>query len=417
MTVIVAGGGIAGMAMALTCHQLDIPVVVHESVARLEPLGVGINLQPNAVRELYDLGLQEALEEIGVQAKEWALVGRNGNDVWAEPRGRDAGYRWPQYSIHRGKLQMLLYDEVINRLGPSSVITGSRFLRYDSNKDLVTAYFLNEVGEIKEVQGSVLIGADGLHSAVRSQMHPNEESPIWGGAVMWRGTSQAKPIRTGASFVLVGKLEQRFVCYPISKPDPDTGLATINWIAELTYDTEEDWGNSDWNTKVHIDKFLNSFEDWSFDWLDIPSLIKGASAVFEYPMVDRNPLENWVDDRCVVIGDAAHPMYPVGSNGASQAIIDARLLGAAFLQHGVQPTSLLAYQNTTIESINQLVLRNRGAGPIGILGLVEERCGGIFENIEDIIPREEIEDYMSKYKAAAGFAIDALNAAPPTIAI
>ena len=137
MTVIVAGGGIAGMAMALTCHQLDIPVVVHESVARLEPLGVGINLQPNAVRELYDLGLQEALEEIGVQAKEWALVGRNGNDVWAEPRGRDAGYRWPQYSIHRGKLQMLLYDEVINRLGPSSVITGSRFLRYDSNKDLV----------------------------------------------------------------------------------------------------------------------------------------------------------------------------------------------------------------------------------------------------------------------------------------
>ena len=234
---------------------------------------------------------------------------------------------------------------------------------------------------------------------------------------MWRGTSQAKPIRTGASFVLVGKLEQRFVCYPISKPDPDTGLATINWIAELTYDTEEDWGNSDWNTKVHIDKFLNSFEDWSFDWLDIPSLIKGASAVFEYPMVDRNPLENWVDDRCVVIGDAAHPMYPVGSNGASQAIIDARLLGAAFLQHGVQPTSLLAYQNTTIESINQLVLRNRGAGPIGILGLVEERCGGIFENIEDIIPREEIEDYMSKYKAAAGFAIEALNAAPPTIAI
>ena len=189
MTVIVAGGGIAGMAMALTCHQLDIPVVVHESVAQLEPLGVGINLQPNAVRELYDLGLQEALEDIGVQAKEWALVGRNGNDVWAEPRGRDAGYRWPQYSIHRGKLQMLLYDEVINRLGPGSVITGSRFLRYDSNKDFVTAYFLNEGGEIKEVQGSVLIGADGLHSAVRSQMHPNEGGPIWGGAVMWRGTS------------------------------------------------------------------------------------------------------------------------------------------------------------------------------------------------------------------------------------
>ncbi|MDP6283475.1 MAG: flavin-dependent oxidoreductase [Acidimicrobiales bacterium] len=415
MTVIVAGGGIAGMAMALTCHQLEIPVVVHESVKQLEPLGVGINLQPNAVRELFDLDLQEPLAQIGVQAKEWALVGRNGNDVWAEPRGLDAGYLWPQYSIHRGRLQMLLYEEVIRRLGPQSVITGSRLVSYDSQADSIKSYFRDDSGHKVEIEGQVLIGADGLHSAVRSQMHPGEGPPVWGGPVMWRGTTEAAPIRTGASFVLVGKLEQRFVCYPISNPDPATGLATINWIAELTYDKSQEWGDGDWNTKVSIDKFLHEFEDWSFDWLDVPELITGASAVYEYPMVDRDPLDHWVDGRCVLIGDAAHVMYPVGSNGASQAIVDTRVLGAAFLQHGVGTEALRLYEETMLEDMNQLILRNRGAGPIGILGIVEERCGGIFEDIEDVIPRHEIEDYMAKYKAAAGFAVDSLNNAPSTI--
>ncbi len=417
MTVIVAGGGIAGMSMALTCHQLGIPVVVHESVKQLEPLGVGINLQPNAVRELFELDLQEPLAQIGVQTKEWALVGRNGNDVWAEPRGLDAGYLWPQYSIHRGRLQMLLYEEVIRRLGTQSVLTGSRLVNYESQADLIKCHFRNDSGEEAEVEGTVLIGADGLHSAVRSQMHPGEGPPVWGGPVMWRGTTEAPPIRTGASFVLVGKLEQRFVCYPISNPDPATGLATINWIAELTYDNSQEWGDGDWNTKVSIDKFLNDFQDWSFDWLDVPDLIKGASDVYEYPMVDRDPLDHWVDGRCVLIGDAAHVMYPVGSNGASQAIVDTRVLGAAFLEHGVGPEALNAYESRMLEDINQLILRNRGAGPIGILGIVEERCGGIFQDIEDVIPRHEIEEYMAKYKTAAGFAIDSLNNAAPLISL
>ena len=192
-------------------------------------------------------------------------------------------------------------------------------------------------------------------------------------------------------------------------------MATINWIAELTYDKSQEWGDGDWNTKVSIDKFLHEFEDWSFDWLDVPELIKGASAVYEYPMVDRDPLDHWVDGRCVLIGDAAHVMYPVGSNGASQAIVDTRVLGAAFLQHGVSTEALRLYEQTMLEDMNQLILRNRGAGPIGILGIVEERCGGIFEDIEDVIPRHEIEDYMAKYKAAAGFAVEALNNAPSTI--
>jgi 2-polyprenyl-6-methoxyphenol hydroxylase-like FAD-dependent oxidoreductase len=415
MTVIVAGGGIAGMTMALTCHELGLPAIVHESVSQLQPSGVGINLQPNAVRELYDLGLETQLDQIGVPAKEWALVGRNGNDVWAEPRGLDAGYLWPQYSVHRGRLQMLLYEEVLRRLGPNAVTTGSRLLSYESHDDNIRVSFQSGSGKVTSIEGSVLVGADGLHSAARHQMRPNEGPPVWGGPVMWRGTSEAVPIRTGASFVLVGKLDQRFVCYPITHPDPSTGLATINWIAELTYDTSQDWGDSDWNREVPIDKFLGEFEDWAFDWLDIPALIRGASTVYEYPMVDRDPIENWVDGRCVLIGDAAHVMYPVGSNGASQAIVDARVLGAAMQQLGVSVAALKSFESAMLQDVNELVLRNRGAGPIGILGLVEERCGGVFDDIEDVIPREEIEDYMARYKAAAGFAIETLNNSPRTI--
>jgi 2-polyprenyl-6-methoxyphenol hydroxylase-like FAD-dependent oxidoreductase len=415
MTVIVAGGGIAGMTMALTCHELGLPVIVHESVSQLEPLGVGINLQPNAVRELYDLGLETQLNAIGVPAKEWALVGRNGNDVWAEPRGLDAGYLWPQFSVHRGRLQILLYEEVLSRLGAGAVITGSRLMSYESQDDKVQASFRSASGQVTTIEGSVLIGADGLHSAARRQMCPTEGPPVWGGPVMWRGTSEAVPIRTGGSFVLVGKLDQRFVCYPISRPDPATGLATINWIAELTYDTSQDWGDSDWNREVSIDKFLGEFEDWAFDWLDIPELIRSASNVYEYPMVDRDPIESWVDGRCVLIGDAAHVMYPVGSNGASQAIVDARVLGAEMQRLGVGIAALKSFEDAMLRDLNELVLRNRGAGPIGILGLVEERCGGVFDDIEDVIPRAEIEDYMARYKAAAGFAIETLNNSPRTI--
>ena len=415
MTVIVAGGGIAGMTMALTCHQLELPVIVHESVKTIEPLGVGINLQPNAVRELFELGLERDLAEIGIQAKEWALVGKNGNDVWSEPRGLDAGYRWPQYSVHRGHLQMMLYRQVLKRLGPKAVISDSRLKSYNNDNDHVLAHFVDSDGKEQKVEGSILVGADGLHSSVRAQTHPNDGPPKWGGAVMWRGTTQAKPIRTGASFVLLGKLEQRFVCYPISQPDPITGKAIINWIAELTYDTSKEWGHSDWNTQVPVEKFINHFSDWSYEWLDVPQLIREASAVYEYPMVDRDPLTTWVDGRCVLVGDAAHVMYPVGSNGASQAIVDTRVLGSAFVKHGLDQTALLHYESLNLKEMNELVLRNRGAGPIGILGIVEERCGGVFDKIEDVIPRSEIEQYMSNYKAAAGFAIETLNNAPPTI--
>lgn len=413
--VLVAGGSVAGLALALTCHQIGIPVTVYESVRELRPLGVGINLQPNAVRELYDLGLADELPNIGIEATEWALVGRNGNDIWSEPRGLLAGYNWPQFSVHRGQLQMLLYRTVIERLGPDAVQTGCRVLGYENTGDGVRLSIERRGTRTEQIAGRVLVAGDGLHSAVRRQMHPGEGEPQWGGAVLWRGTALGRPIRSGACFTLVGSMVQRFVHYPISPVDPATGLQVQNWIAELTKDPTGGWSDSSWNREVDVDTFLPEFEDWNFDWLDIPSMVRSAETVWEFPMVDRDPVDRWVDGRVALAGDAAHVMYPVGSNGASQAIVDARVLGAKFLEHGVGAEALLAYEGDLLQDMSALVLRNRGAGPVSILGVVDERCGGVFDNIDDVIPRSEVEHFMASYKAAAGFAIETLNNAPPII--
>ena len=414
--VLIAGGGIGGMALALTLQQIGVPCIVFEAVPELKPLGVGINLQPNAVRELYDLGLgAELLDTIGIQAREWALVGRNGNDVYAEPRGLRAGYRWPQYSVHRGQLQMLLYRTVQERLGPGAVRLGHRITGYRQTADGVSALVQTRDGATHEVSGRLLVAADGLHSAVRAQMHPQQPPIHWGGAIMWRGTTPGVPIRTGASFVGLGSARHRVVLYPISQPDATTGLSTINWIAEITVDNSGGWTQGDWNRRVALDEFAHHFDGWNYGWLDVPAMLRGANETFEYPMIDRDPVPTWVDGRVALLGDAAHVMYPTGSNGASQAIVDARVLGASLLAHGVSAAALRAYDQKLCADISALVLRNRGAGPFGLLNLLDERCGGVFDDIDSVIPAAEREAFMARYKAAAGLAIETLNAAPPTI--
>jgi 2-polyprenyl-6-methoxyphenol hydroxylase-like FAD-dependent oxidoreductase len=414
--VLVAGGGIGGLSVALTLEQIGVPCLVLEAVPELKPLGVGINLQPNAVRELYELDIgPEQLGEIGLPAEEWALVGLNGNEVYSETRGLSAGYLWPQYAVHRGQLQMLLYETAVERLGPDAVQTGMQVMGYRNLDDGIAARVQTAEGEEIEIVGSLLIAADGLHSAIRAQMHPSQPEIQWGGAIMWRGTTPGVPIRTGASFVGLGTHRQRVVFYPISKPDPQTGLATINWIAEITVDNSGGWTNGDWNRKVEVDAFIHQFEDWNYDWLDVPSMLRGADAIYEYPMIDRDPVPSWVDGRAVLLGDAAHVMYPTGSNGASQAIVDARVLGAAMVEHGVSAAALDAYDGKLCKEVSALILRNRGAGPFGLLNLLDERCGGVFDNIDDVIPPAERAEFMTRYKTAAGFAKDNLNAAPPTI--
>ncbi len=415
--VLIAGGGIGGMALALTLHQVGVPCVVFESVPQLRPLGVGINLQPNAVRELFDLGIgADLLDRIGLPAREWALVGRNGQEVYSEPRGLAAGYRWPQYAVHRGQLQMLLADAVRERLGPQALQLGQRVTGYRQTADGVTALLEDRDGHRHEASGRLLLAADGLHSAVRAQMHPQQPPIQWGGAILWRGTTPGVPVRTGASFVGLGSARHRVVLYPISPVDAATGLATINWIAEITVDNRDGWTQGDWNRRVQPSDFAHHFDGWNYGWLDVPAMLRGAAEVFEYPMIDRDPVPTWVDGRVALVGDAAHVMYPTGSNGASQAIIDARVLGAAMVAHGVGPAALQAYDQRLCADVSALVLRNRGAGPFGLLNLVDERCGGVFDHIDDVIPADERAAFMARYKAAAGFAIETLNAAPPTIA-
>lgn len=415
--VLIAGGGIGGLSLALTLHQIGVPCLVYESVQEIKPLGVGINLQPNAVRELYEMGFgPDALNRIGVQTREWALVSLNGNEVYSEPRGVTAGYNWPQYSVHRGGLQMMLYRAAQERLGADSIRTGMKVVGYRNDAEgKVTALLESRTGNRSEVTGSILIGADGLHSAIRRQMHPGQPPISWGGAIMWRGVTKGKPIRTGASFVGLGTHRHRVVFYPISAPDPATGLADINWIAELTVDSSRGWAEGDWNRRVRHEDFLHHFEAWSYDWIDIPALLRGAPEVFEYPMIDRDPVPTWVDGNVALMGDAAHVMYPTGSNGASQAIVDARVLGAAFLENGVNSAALQAYDAQLCPQISKLVLLNRGAGPFGLLNLLDDRCGGVFDNIEDVLPRAERDEFMQRYRMAAGLAAERLNAASPLI--
>ncbi|PHP67880.1 flavin-dependent oxidoreductase [Zhengella mangrovi] len=416
--VLIAGGGIGGLAVALTLNQIGVDCTVFEQVLELKPLGVGINIQPNAVRELYDLGFTaDDLDKVGVPAREWALVGLNGNDIYSETRGLLAGYNWPQYAVHRGKFHMMLADAFMARAGTDALRLGARITGYQNNPGgTVTAIVEHADGSVTRETGTLLIGADGIHSAIRAQMHPDQPPIHWGGAIMWRGTTQGKPIRTGSSFVGLGTHRHRMVIYPISHPDPETGLATINWIAEMTLDNSEGWQSSGWFRPVAVDEFVQNFEGFRYDWLDVPDMLRNADVAYENPMIDRDPVSTWVDGRVALIGDAAHAMYPTGSNGASQAVIDARVLGAAMIDHGVTPEALNAYDGRLCGPVSDLILRNRGAGPFGLLNMVDERCGGEFANIDDVIPAAERTEFMAKYKAAAGFAIEKLNSSGPTIA-
>ena len=414
--VIIAGGGIGGLTLALTLHQIGVPFLVLETSHTMRPLGVGINIQPNAVRELFELGLtSEVLGTIGVPAKEWALVGLNGREVYSEKRGLDAGYNWPQFAAHRGELLMLLYRTLIERAGAESVMLDARvdkYLKRPSGE--VDVSVRGSDGSRFQISGRLLIGADGIHSAVRAQMHPDQPPIHWGGAIMWRGTVRAKPLRTESSFIGLGTHQHRMVIYPISKPAAD-GTVLTNWIAELTVDRNEGWLGNNWFKEVPIESFAHHFESFRYDWLDVPTMLNKSECGYMNPMIDRDPVATWIDGPVALMGDAAHAMYPTGSNGASQAIVDARVIGAAILTQGLTPDALKSYDDQLCKKVSELVLRNRSAGPFGLLDILNDRCGGVFENIEAVISLEERNEFMSKYKTAAGFAIEALNEAPQTI--
>ncbi|BFV55467.1 flavin-dependent oxidoreductase [Kitasatospora sp. CMC57] len=383
MRITIAGAGIGGLATALSLHAAGFEdVVVHEAAPEIRPLGVGINLLPHAVRELTELDLADRLAAIAVPTAELAYFNRYGQAVWAEPRGLAAGYRWPQYSVHRGRLQLLLLDAVRERLGGHAVRTGSRItsLRHDSD---------------------LLVGADGIHSAVRSALYPDEGAPPWNGLVLWRGTTYGTPFLTGRSMIMAGDGTQKFVAYPIG----DGHL--VNWIAEQPLHGEPpERGN--WNRPADPAAIAGHFADWTFDWLDVPALITAAEAAYEYPMVDRDPLPSWRRDDVVLLGDAAHAMYPVGSNGASQAIIDARVLAHSLATTG----GTAAYEELRRPATTALQLANRQQGPEVVMRLAHERAPDGFEDIEHVVPLAERTEIAAAYKRTAGFDPVLLNERP-----
>jgi len=410
--VIVLGAGIGGLTLALSLHQAGIACRVYEAVPELKPLGVGINLLPHATRELGELGLLPALDAIGVRTQESVFFNSHGQLVFREAAGTAAGYDWPQYSIHRGDLHAVLLAATLERLGSDSVVCGHRCAGVDQDETGVTARFTAPDGTaLPRVRASVAVGCDGIHSVLRKQLYPNEGAPRYSGVNMWRGTAKHKPFLSGASMVRAGWLDQgKMVIYPIRNDVDAEGNQLVNWVAEIHAPQP---ALQDWSRAGRLEDFLPAFEDWHFDWLDVPALIRSSDAILEYPMVDQDPLPKWTHGRLTLLGDAAHPMVPRGSNGAGQAIIDARFLAGALRKLGVSNEALEAYDGVRVKATTDVVLTNRSNPPDTILREVFERSGGKrFERLEEIVTREELQAISDNYKRVAGYDPAALKARP-----
>ena len=399
----VIGAGIGGLTTALSLQQVGLSVDVYDSVNALRPLGVGINLLPHAVRELDALGLLSELRSQSVAPTSLIYCTRRGQEIWRESRGLAAGYPWPQISIHRGILQQILHEAVIDRLGSGALHFGSRLLRIDQTGERPVAVF-----EDREVATDLVVVADGIHSAGRSQHYQDEGPPLWNGALLWRGLAEVGKVLDGRTMIWAGHPEQKFVGYPVA--DLAGGRQAFNFVAELRRPDSDLAKTEDWNRAGSLDDFLPHFEAWNFDWLDVPAIIRAAPETFLFPMVDRDPIPRWTFGRTTLLGDAAHPMYPIGSNGASQAILDARVLAGCLRRHmGDADEALARYEQVRQPATSAIVRANRQLGPELPMMLVEQRAPDGFDDIAQVISAQEILDVTEDYRKTAGFALAALQ--------
>ena len=414
MRVLIAGGGIGGLTAALSLHAAGIDAVIYESAPAMRELGVGINLLPHAVRALSSLGLQSALASTAIETRELAYYTKYGRSIWHEPRGVGAGYRWPQYSIHRGRLLTILARAVAARLGASAIRTGHRLAHFGQDDAGVTAHFVDPAtgDPVGGDRGDVLIGADGIHSTVRRVLYPDEGPPRFTGITMWRGVTEQEPFLDGRTMVIAGNWHIRAVVYPISRETTARGRSPINWVAEIRDESRTDWRWEDWDRVGRKADFVPAFRDWRFDWLDVPRLFGDAERVFEFPMADRDPLAQWSFGRVTLLGDAAHPMYPSGSNGAAQAILDAGALTRALQARPSVRDALRAYEAERLTPTSEVVLQNREFAAERVLRLVDERCPPDCENIRDYVPLDEMEELSRRYQRIAGFDPEAVNEQP-----
>jgi 2-polyprenyl-6-methoxyphenol hydroxylase-like FAD-dependent oxidoreductase len=407
--VAIIGAGIGGLTLALGLHAAGISCRVYESAAEIKPLGVGINILPHAVRELEHLGLLDELAQIGITTKQSAFYSAHGQFVYSEPAGRYAGYRWPQFSIHRGDLQAVLLKAVRERIGADAVLADYRCTGFEQDEQGVTLRFSDAAGKAHEpVQAALAVGCDGIHSAIRKQLYPNDGAPRYSGVNMWRGTTVMKPFLDGATMVRAGWLSVgKMVIYPIRDNVDGQGNQLINWVAEIE---AEQPARRDWNRQGRLEDFFPAYADWHFDWLDVASMIKNTENILEYPMVDQDPLPRWSFGRVTLLGDAAHPMIPRGSNGAGQAILDVPCLVEQLGKLGLSADALTAYDRIRVKATGDVVLMNRTAPPDAILKTVHELTGGKpFRAIEDVISNDKLAAISNAYKNVAGLNKDALN--------
>jgi 5-methylphenazine-1-carboxylate 1-monooxygenase len=407
--VIIVGAGIGGLTLGLALHAAGIPCRIFESAAEIKAIGVGINLLPHATKELAALGLEQALANVAIATSDATFFNRFGQLIYQEPLGRAAGYEHPQFSVHRGDLQMVLRDAFVARAGAGRLVTNHHCLAVEQDETGVSAIFSDGPGGTNRstVRGDVAIACDGINSAVRKQFFPQEGEPRYSGVNMWRGVTQWAPILSGASMVRAGWLSHgKMVIYPI-RPAGADGLQLVNWVAEIETPV---YRKRDWNRTGSREDFIGAFADWHFDWLDVPAFIRAADSVLEFPMVDQDPLPRWSFGRVTLLGDAAHPMVPRGSNGAGQAILDARALTSALLEHGDPVAALAAYEKQRLEATTRIVLTNRTNPPDAILREVFQRTGDQpFAAIDDVISREELLALSEGYKKIAGYSKEALR--------
>lgn len=406
MKALIVGAGIGGLATALACHRRGMECEIYEQSGAVRELGVGINILPNAVRELRDLGLLDRLDQVGVRTYELFYLNRLGQAVWHELRGMDVGHDVPQFSIHRGHLQGVLYGAVRERLGDDAVRTGQRLAGFEEQAGRVVAVFDDRSGrEVRRSEGDVLIGADGIRSTVRAALNPGEGDPLWNGAVLWRGTCDWATFLTGRSMLIAGGLQAKVVIYPIGRGEtPATRLT--NWAVVGVPEWRGDRWLGDWSQVGSWDELRPFVEPFRIGQVDVLAMTSGTPVFYEYPLCDRDPLPRWSHGRVTLLGDAAHPMYPVGSNGATQAIIDAHCLAGRVAELGPE-AGLAAYDEERRPATAAIVQSNRSGGPEGVIDAVEALAPNGFDDIDAVLPRAERERIVRGYAKTSGFAVPA----------
>jgi 2-polyprenyl-6-methoxyphenol hydroxylase-like FAD-dependent oxidoreductase len=401
--VLIIGGGIGGLTLALMLHARKIDCTIYEASRDMRQLGVGINVLPHAIGELSGLGLLDSLDAIAIRTRELIYANRFGQEIWREPRGLDAGFPVPQFSIHRGRLQAMLRDAVLERLGAPSIRMGHAFSHFDQDEGGITAHF---VALPVIARGDVLIGCDGIHSVLRRLLYPQEQGLKWNGVMMWRGAVEWEPFFDGRSMIIAGGFTNKLVLYPIAPASAD-GRQLTNWVVthRMGDGTAPPPRREDWNRAGALDEVLPHAAQFGVRAVDVERLIAATPAFYEYPMADRDPVPRWTFGRATLLGDAAHPMYPVGSNGASQAIIDARILADRLAGAAHARAALYEFEAERLPKTAEIVRTNRIGGPEGVIDEVERRAPGGFGDLDAVISYEERHRIVRGYAQLAGFAV------------